>query len=253
MRAAVHGRITRPAAVVVGAWDPFVGAHRALFDQLAEQARAQSLDPVAIVLDPSPVLFLHGRSEYPVYDDIHSRLRLMLGSSLEGVVRVLFTRRDVDGTAAELLDAVFDAGVEIRELWLGERQSLGPGPSGTPRAIRALGKRHGFSVVHLPSARFPKTSVRELLREGRLVEARAAVGHPPLRSRPRGSSVSVAWRTGPYRAVPVTAPDGRRAGEPLMLDLIPGRGRMATFEWPGREVHYLAFLSGPGDNGAVDA
>jgi hypothetical protein len=247
VRAFVHGGIGRPAAAVVGTWDPFVPAHRVLFRQLSEHAAAVGLDAVAILLDPSPVLLLHGRSVYPVYDDIGSRLPLMLESDVDGVVRVAFARRDLGGTPGDLLRAVDATGVRIAELWLGRRQSLGTGDEGSREGVAQLAKRRGMRLEILPHVREPSMFARGLLKEGKLAEAAELVGHFPLRRRPRGDSLLVAWPPGRYLALPLAAPAAAPTRPAVEVDLVPGRGGMAALEWPDPAFRYLTFVAGPGD------
>jgi hypothetical protein len=247
VRAFVHGRVERPAAAVVGAWDPFVPAHRALFRQLSEHAAGRGLAAVAILLDPSPVLLLHGRSVYPVYDDVGSRLPLMLASDLDAVVRVAFARRDLGGTPRDLLSAVDATGVRVAELWLGRRQSLGTGDEGSREGIAHLAKQRGMRLEILPHVREPSMVARALLKEGKVAQAAELVGHFPLRRRPRADRLLVAWPPGRYLVRPLAGPAAAPTRRAFELELVAAEGGMAALEWPDPAFRYLTFVAGPGD------
>jgi hypothetical protein len=246
MRTSLHGAVERPAVAVVGVWDPMVAAHRDLFGRLVEHARSHDLAALAIVLDPSPPAMLNGLDRFPTYDDVPSRIRTIRGCGVEGVLVVRFARRDLDGGAAELLDAV-GRHARLRELWLGANQSLGRREAGSATTIERLGAERGFDVTRLPPVRLRTAPINDLLAAGKLAEARCAVGRPPVRSRPRSGSMRVPWPPGRYEVVPVGHPDGPPLAAPFAVHLEPAAGAFPALTWPDRRIGCLAFLRGPGD------
>jgi len=249
MKATLHGTIDRPAVAAVGVWDPYRPAYEDLFGALRARGRERRLSSLAILLDPNPFMFLAGADVCPVYDDVRARIDLMLGS-VDGVLRLRFARRDVDGGAAEFFEAV-SGQVAVAELWLGARQSLGRGAAGCGETIAAMASRYRTDLRILPepprSTKAAKWSVQYLLRAGRLAEAIAEVGRPPVWRRPRSGRLHLAWRPGVYVAVPLERAGAAVSAERLRLQLSDDGPGLPSLVWPDPRIRYLAFISGPGD------
>jgi FAD synthetase len=251
MKATLFGHITAPVAAIVGVYDPFLPQHQELILELVSSAHKRALAAVAIVLDPAPPLLLYGASEWPVYEDFQVRLRRMRRCGLDSVVRVRLSRKDLDAGAADLLEVVYSHFC-IKELWLGERQSLGVGPAGSNSTISALADQHKIRLRRLPTLQrsAKRIDVRQLLTSGHVAEARSAVGHPPVRSRPSSGRLRLAWATGLYRAIPLDRPEGVTTSTPLKVFVNAESTGLPSIDWPDREIRYLAFMSGPGDHPA---
>ena len=246
MRARLYGRIDTPAVVAIGVWDPIMRPHRELFVRLAAHAARGGLASAVIALDPDPVRHLYGPHDVPVYNDPASRVRQLLGAGLDAVVKVRFTRDDVDGGAEALFTAV-EPHVRIAELWLGARQTLGRFDRGSFSTIQRLADERDMRVTRLPHTPLRTRAVREHLREGALRPAIRVVGRPPFRMRPRSGSVALAWSTGHYEGVAVEDPTADVAGSVHRLEVLPRASRLPALEWPDPGIKYLAFVSGPGD------
>ena len=252
MKCRLYGSLLRPAIAVVGVWDPFLSYHRDMLKDLHAYATKKSSSSLGVLIDPSPGKFSsfkmrYGVSGWPVYDSLQARVSFILGCGLDAVLCVRFRKRDFTATAAEFLDAV-RASVLLDELWLGALQLLGPGDQGSAAAIADYAALHGIRVTILPPPPLATYDVRSFLASGRLADAIAVVGHPPIWQRPRSGTLRLAWRPGKYRAVPIERVDFI-LGQPDMevtLSLRPkGPGALS---WPSRSVRYLAFTMGPSDN-----
>ena len=248
MRASLRGRVARPAIAVVGVWDPLLPDHRALLARLAWEAHARSLGSLAVLLDPPPRRYLDGPWEWPVYDDVETRVRLMLGCGLDAVCCLRFARADIHAAAADLLALLRDR-VPLAELWLGAGQALGTGPAGSERAIAALAAESGVGLVRLPPTSLKPLGrqVRQLLVAGRIAEATRVVGRPPVRRQPTSGRLRLAWRPGQYQAVPLADPVAAVPGPGVEVCLAPTPRGLPCLAWPDCAAGYLAFVAGPGD------
>lgn len=248
MKAVVHGHISGPVVAVVGSYDPFLPEHRQLMEQLGCYAHQHSLSAVAIVLDPAPPLHLYGPSEWPVYEDVNVRIHRMLRCGLDGVLRIRFFKKDLNATAADFF-ALAGSYFRIEELWLGGRQTLGVGPGGSQRTIAELAEQQGIRLDYLsrPGHSTSRLSIHHFLMTGCISEASNAIGHPPVRSRPKSGKLRLAWSPGCYRVVPLDRLDAAVTGPALELTLTPEATGLPGLQWPDRRIKYLAFVSGPGD------
>lgn len=248
MKATLSGQITTPAVTIVGVWDPFLAAHRQLFEEVSAYARQHGLASLAVVLNPNPVTFIYGPAEAPVYDDIHTRVQLMHCCGFDGILQIRFTKNDLNAAPGDFFDLIQASGITIKELWLGARQLLGRGPESSMEALQALCERREIQLRRLPHAQLETETVRGHLGAGRLVEATRLVGRPPLRSRPRSGTCRLAWSPGIYRAMPLDTPQRQcESGNCIDVTLSAARDGLPAFSWPDRTIPYLAFIAGPGD------
>jgi FAD synthase len=245
--ATAHGNERRPCAAVVGVWDPLVGAHYRLFDELRAAARERALGCAVVILDPDPVRFIWGVTELPVFNDIETRIALIREAGIDTVARVRFLRRDLHAGPGVLLD-VLAPHVSIAELWLGARQTLGRGEGGSFEGIARVCESQRIFVRRLAHEQLETINVRELLAAGRIARAREVTGRPPIHRRPRSGRLRLAWRPGLYRVAPLRCPtDDLNQAPRLNVRLLSDGNRLPRLEWPDHRLRYLAFVAGPDD------
>jgi FAD synthase len=248
MRATMYGAAAGPSIAVAGVWDPLAPSHRELFEQLHCRARRNSLSSLVIVIDPDPARLLQGDAQWPVYNDLQTRVRLLLASGIDGVLHLHFARNDLSFGAREFFSLV-TAHVALKEFWLGARQSLGRGPAGSQETIMEITRQYGIPVQHLP--RLQPTGapydIRKSLAGGRVAEIARLVGHPPMRGRPRSGIVRLAWQPGCYGVQALDSLTMHPTGPRMEAELVPARRGLSTLQWPDRSVKYLAFMKGPAD------
>lgn len=256
MKATVQGQITKPAIVVVGAWDPMVATHHELFEQIGCQARRNGLSSLVVVIDPDPALVMRGRAKWPVYDDLHTRIHYIRSAGVDAVLHLHFSKHGLEAGAAEFF-AVLQEHAVARELWLGAHQSLGRGPAGSGNAIIELAEERGIAVQRLPIVRYTPSpyETRQALLAGKIADVAKEMGRPPIRRRPDSGTLRLAWAPGRYWAVPLSSPTQPPSGTPIALDVrrMETGLRMPRLVWPDPAIRYLAFLAGPADeHEAVD-
>jgi FAD synthase len=252
MRATLRGSISRPAIVVVGVWDPFMPFHRTLLTGLHDAATATARSSVTVLIDPqpgsrSPAVHQYAAGGWPVYDSVPVRTQLIRDVGVDAVLYVRFGAADFKVTAAQFLDALRSY-ADIDELWLGELQMLGPGPSGGQRAIAEYTRTHGITLTVLPRSPLSTYDVRYLLARGQIQKAVDQVTRPPTWDSPRADALRLAWRPGQYRAVAFLRPGSRYEGRELELELTAHTSGPATLVWPDRRIKYLGFVRGPADD-----
>lgn len=256
MDARVYGRLEQRAIGVVGVWDPLTATHRALFEQVRCVATRRGLGSLAVVIDPDPTRFVWNRTRWPVFNDVHTRVQLLRMLGIDAVIHLRFSKGDLAAGAREFFDLVGEHAA-LAELWLGANQSLGRGPNGSQEKVAELAAERGVAIQFLPPPAAERAAasgdrathpidVRTWLAEGRIAAAGAAVGRLPMRRRPRGSTLRLAWSPGRYQAIPLAHPAALPTGQTIEVDLVEANG-WALLQWPDRRIPYLAFLTGPGD------
>jgi hypothetical protein len=249
VRAMLYGEVRRPAAIVVGTWDPLLPDHLELFARLSHAAHRESLDFVAVMLDPAPPLLRWGAASWAVYDGASTRQHLIRESGSNAVLRIRFSKRDLDATAAQFLTFV-GSQLKFTELYLGDGQILGNGSDGTESAIAHYVAEHGLRLRRLLPAGLTPTigRVRAFLALGRLRSASALVGRPPTWARPPAGVLRLAWRPGTYRAVPIVQPNGEPRADPVEIELTAQAHGLPQMRWPPLPANYVAFTAGPADS-----
>jgi hypothetical protein len=201
MKATLRGHVPGAAAALVGVWDPLLPGHLDLLDRLGESAFRQGLTPLMVFLDPDPGVLRFGPARWPSYFDLATRIQLVEQMGCSTAI-ASFSGRGLQSSAAEFLRAL-RARVRIQELWLGARQPLGPGDSGSPETVARLADRYGMRVVRLPDNDHHATAatVRRLLSVGQIHAAAQKIGRPPTFARPSSGRLELAWPNGTYRAL----------------------------------------------------
>jgi FAD synthetase len=247
MKATLRGQVPGAAAALVGVWDPLLPGHLDLLDQLGEAAFRQGLTPLMVFLDPDPGVLRFGPARWPSYFDLATRIQLVeqLGCS---TAIASFSGRGLQSSAAEFLRAL-RARVRIQELWLGARQPLGPGDSGSPETVARLADRYGMRVVRLPDNDHHATgaTVRRLLSVGQVQAAAQKIGRPPTFARPRSGRLELAWPNGTYRALALKGLGMAAGATEMDLVLTAGSDGRNGVDWPEASATHIAFLKGPAD------
>jgi hypothetical protein len=160
-----------------------------------------------------------------------------------------FRRRDLDASTASFFDLI-SSHVPLVELWLGAGQTLGRFEHGSQTGIAEQAARRGIALRRLEPIRAAPAAaeVRRLLHEGRVREAAAAVGHPPVWRRPRSGVLPLHWPPGRYQAVALDA--GEANAELIEVELTPGRRSPARLAWPRPDLRCLGVVAGPHDHAA---
>ena len=247
MKAHLYGHADNPVIAVIGVWDPILPKHKELFERLCSFARRTCSSSLVIAIDPDPVRYLYGIEDVPVYNDFKTRVQRIINCGVDAVLGVHFIRRDIEATAADFL-AVIDPHVELKELWLGARQSLGRWEEGSFATVTKLAKLRGARVIRLPLQPLETYAVRRLLQAGHFAEAARLVGCAPIRRRPESGRLQMAWPPGHYQALEIDGPALESEGRLLELCLTPRAKALSRMDWPDKRIKRLAFVTGPSDS-----
>jgi hypothetical protein len=256
MKALLHGTVSAPVIVNVGAWDPFSKAHQDVLASLGARAALHHRTSLTVLLDPPPASFVRGQSHWPVFDSPSVRAHHIRTAGIDAVLEVQFLADDYLLGAVDLIRLVRTYAV-VDELWLGATQSLGRGSAGNGTRISELGRSWGFSVHRLPRAGGDdparSASARRELGIGCPLSAARLLGRPPTWSRPAlGTAIPLAWPSGGYLAEVVAHPYLSAAvsipADLVTVGLTDHPGGRSVLDWPDPGVEYLAFWCGPGDD-----
>jgi riboflavin kinase/FMN adenylyltransferase len=207
----------------IGNFDGVHAGHRALLAQLTASARAQGLRTLAVTFWPNPRALLHPAGWLGYLATADERADLLGAVGLDALLELPFTPALASATPEAFVELLTTA-VPLAELWVGEDFRFGHRRAGDVATLRALAAPRGVAVHTIarqgprPGEPVSSSSIRALLREGKVEAAAEALGRPYA----LGGTVV----PGDHR--------GRTLGYPtanLALDegkVIPGRGIYAA-------------------------
>lgn len=181
-----------PTAVTIGNFDGVHRGHRAVLAQLARQAEARALAPVALTFWPHPRHVCHTPGIPPLLTSQGERDRLVALSGVRGVLDLPFTWEFAQLSPEDFVREVLVEGLRMRCIVLGEDTRFGRANAGDLATMRALGAEHGFDVVTVcelgpdgeevepgQGLRVSSSAVREAVLRGDIEEATRMLGRYP--------------------------------------------------------------------------
>src|SRR5579872_3708474 len=123
MKAIPFGITNKKSIAVVGTWDPFISLHSELLQQLRHYSQKLFCNPLVIIFDPSPGQFLAGKANWPIYDDIKTRISHISHCGINSILLIKFTKRDMNASANDFFE-VISTHTDLDQMWLGFNQSL---------------------------------------------------------------------------------------------------------------------------------
>ena len=170
-----------PVFVVVGVFDGLHLGHAYLLDHLVREAAARGARPLVITFDHHPDEILTG-SAPPLLCDPAERLELLAAAGVASTVVVHFDQA-LRETTYEAFVAGIAARVPVAGFLMTPDAAFGYRRAGTPDALAALGREHGFDVVVVPPFELDGTpvrssEVREAIAAGDLDRAARLLGRP---------------------------------------------------------------------------
>lgn len=172
-----------PSLVAIGNFDGVHRGHQAVLAAAAERARARGLVPLVLTFDPHPLEVLAGMKLDRLTDE-ERKAELMARVSPElSLVVEPFTRALAANTPEQFTRDFLRDKLHAAHVIVGANFRFGQGRAGDLGTLQELGKQYGFDAQAEPllaDADRPISSsrIRELLREGEVVEAARLLGRP---------------------------------------------------------------------------
>ena len=252
MRVRVHDRAKGPHTALVGEWDPILPSHEQLFRETSKVAMTNGRRLLVITFDPAPISHVLGPRSRPPLDDVATRLLRQSRCGVSTRVTVSMSAVESSHAGAEALLAALEPWVEISELVLGSRQTLGTAHRGDESAIKAAVAGRGIAVRRLTDAA-PRTTAadaRQAVTRGKLDEAARLLGRPLWWARPAAGRLTLPWPSGRYLAVPASEPTTVYSHLAAREVQLHATDEGAVLTWPG-DLPWLGFLSGPATQATV--
>ncbi|GII33290.1 bifunctional riboflavin kinase/FAD synthetase [Planotetraspora mira] len=170
------------SVVTIGVFDGVHHGHQHMVARAVDLARDLGVPAVAVTFDPHPDEVVRPGSHPPQLTTPHRRTQLLAALGVDAVCVLPFTlefsRMSPDEfVQTALVDRLHAAGVVV-----GENFRFGHKASGDIETLRTLGEKYDYVTEGVPLVRdgeaISSTLIREMLAEGNVVGATAALGRP---------------------------------------------------------------------------
>ncbi len=195
-------RLETDSVVTIGVFDGMHLGHQALVAELVARARESNRKAVALTFFPHPDKVLTTAGQRYYLTSPQERAELLLAHGIDLVITQPFDEATRRLPAAEFV-RLLSQRLRMRELRVGADFALGFQRQGDIDFLRAQGQQRGFCVSTIDSIttvggeRIRSTDLRELVRAGDMLAARALLGRDyalrgeVVRGQQRGRAIGV--------------------------------------------------------------
>jgi len=175
--------IARPTVVTFGVFDGVHLGHQRIMHAVVARARELGATPTVITFDPHPRQVLRPETAPPLLQTLEQRIEAFAELGIEQVILLHFTRELAAVSAEEFLLTYVFGQLDALELYLGKGAAFGRDRQGRIELAREVAGRLGRRAVEIEEVvlrghRVRATTIRRLLRAGRVGLARRLLGRP---------------------------------------------------------------------------
>lgn len=174
--------ISKPV-VTIGSFDGVHRGHREVLRQLTGYAQQTGGSSVVITFWPHPAAVLNPEKRPALLSTIDEKRQLLAGTGIDWLITLPFTKDFAQMEYDEFVADCLVNKLHISTLLVGYDNKVGRNGRGRFAEVEALAKRLGFEVRQLEmlaanTQPISSTAIRNLLSEGRVIEANQLLGRP---------------------------------------------------------------------------
>ena len=172
----------RQPVLALGNFDGFHRGHMKIIDRVCSRASDTGSTPVAMIFDPHPPRVVRPDRAPALLMTKEQKIRTLMSAGVQGVVVVRFTEKISRWKPEVFVRSVLVNWLGVTEVWVGTNFLFGCDRSGNFTVLRTLGKQFEFRAEKINAVRYKEfvissTRIRRLIREGRVDEVGALLGH----------------------------------------------------------------------------
>ncbi|CAN5182473.1 bifunctional riboflavin kinase/FAD synthetase [soil metagenome] len=174
-----------PSAVTIGKFDGVHAGHRAVLRRLLEIAGERGLSSAVVTFDRNPLsLLAPEKCPVPLLSN-SQKLELLASIGVDATLMLEFDRALSALSPEQFAESILVGGLRATVVLIGADFRFGAKGAGDAETLRELGQRFGFEVLVVGDVapngqrRASSTWIREMLSEGRVVEAAELLGGAP--------------------------------------------------------------------------
>ena len=171
----------RNPVLTIGNFDGVHKGHLALFDMVKERAKLIDGQSALITFDPHPIKVVKPGNGPRLITLTQQKLELIEDANIDVIFCLPFTKEFASISARDFVRGILVEKIGIREMVVGYDYTFGHKREGNIRLLKEMGEAFGFMVhvvepVHVGNKPVSSTSIRKLVREGNLPEAKELLG-----------------------------------------------------------------------------
>ncbi len=167
--------------LTIGNFDGVHKGHLALFNKVKERAQAIEGHSVVMTFEPHPLKVMKPGNGPPLITPTRQKLKLISDAGVDVILCLPFSRQFAAVTAQDFVQDILLHKIGIKEIVVGYDYTFGYKRHGDVSLLKAMGKELGFKVhvvgpIHVDEALVSSTSIRNLVHEGKLADAKKFLG-----------------------------------------------------------------------------
>jgi len=167
--------------LTIGNFDGVHKGHLALFDQVKERAEFLGGQSVVITFEPHPIKIIKPGNGPPLITLTQQKLRLIDAAGIDVIFCLTFSKQFAAISARDFVEKILVDRIGIKEIVVGYDYTFGRNREGNIEFLKEMGSLSGFAVhvleqVLIDQTPVSSTSIRNMVREGNLSEAKMLLG-----------------------------------------------------------------------------
>ena len=167
--------------LTIGNFDGVHKGHLALFEKIKKIAGNIDGQSAVMTFEPHPIKVVKPGNGPPLITPIKQKLKLISDTGIDVILCLPFTMEFASIPAEDFVTELLVNKIGVRELVVGYDYSFGKNREGDIGLLREMGLESGFKVhvvepIHLNDTLVSSTSIRNLVQEGNLSEAKRLLG-----------------------------------------------------------------------------
>jgi len=209
--------------VTIGNFDGVHWAHQAIFRKVMERAKDLNGTSMVITFEPHPMKVMSPKKVKPLITLLEQKKELVINQGIDILLLIRFTLKFAAISARDFVQNILVDHLGIKEIVVGYDYVFGHKREGNINLLKKMGRQFNFRVhqvgpVYVEKRLVSSTSIRNLITEGNVSEAKRLLGR---NYQIRGEVIRGSNRGGPLLGFPT-------ANLKLVDELIPKEGVYAV-------------------------
>ncbi len=205
--------------VTIGNFDGVHWAHQAIFRKVMERAKNLNGTSMVITFEPHPMKVMSPKKVKPLITLLEQKKELVINQGIDILLLIRFTLKFAAISARDFVQNILVDHLGIKEIVVGYDYVFGHKREGNINLLKEMGRQFNFRVhqvgpVYVEKLLVSSTSIRNLITEGNVSEAKRLLGR---NYQIRGEVIRGSNRGGPLLGFPT-------ANLKLVDELIPKEG-----------------------------
>jgi len=171
----------RNPVLTIGNFDGVHKGHLSLFDLAKKRAAAINGQSAVMTFDPHPIKVMKPGNGPHLITLTEQKLELIADAGMDVIFCIPFTKQFASISASRFVQDILVDKIGIREIVVGYDYTFGAGREGNIELLESMGKALDFKVhvvppVYVENILVSSTSIRNLIQEGKLHEAKKLLG-----------------------------------------------------------------------------